>query len=378
MNENNARNVHRSVIPINVIMPEDIMRHILSFDNVNHHRTVCQQWNRLNKQNEEKMLRDMYQSVDDRNIESLGPNILKRILHPTRQRLHPLEIRLGYERIVSSLDDLPGNARVLVHPGSYRYFFSGFHIEANVQFIGLTSNCQIELREDDMGAFRGHDGKQHFENISVKIIGDVQLQRLASGSILFERCLFEFDDHSCLTPGATHESHSHVFKRCTFQNHQTLCLAIKGSTDVIDCQFTCCADLSIIYEDGAITLGLVQPIIANVAKVRINNNTFTDFNFGVMFLRPPSLFNRIEITNNRFHNIARGYIAAVHQNESCASTILEKCLLQGNTSTGGCPPVSRSNPNQVIQLRTQFEHVDLSTEIFQRQGLFPIRGTNVQ
>ena len=346
-----ARNVHHNVLPINVVMPEDIIRHILSFDNVNHHRTVCQQWNRLNQQNEEKMLRDMYQAVDD--IEPLVSEMKTVIVHPTRRQLHPLEIRRGYSGPFTSFEHLKGSVRVLVHPGSYPYFRKDLFGQNYTQLIGLTSDCKFEVWGMDFQSYanNSYGDKQHFQNIHITLVGELQLQNLTSGAILFEQCSFEFYDNASLTVGAPDESHPHVFKQCTFQMNDTRCFMIVGSTDVIECQFNGGADLN-IQEATAITLMQQNFGPAPNAKVNIKNNAFADFTFGVLLRRPWKFFNTIEITNNRFHNIVQDHIIAVLQNESCDTVIRERCLLQGNKSSGKCSTDSRSNPNK---LRTKFE-----------------------
>ena len=87
-----AHMAHCDALPINEVLPEDVMRHVLSFGHLNQNRTVCRQWNRLNKQNEETTLRAMYNALDNRNLESLGSAVQTWIVHPTRPTLNPLEI----------------------------------------------------------------------------------------------------------------------------------------------------------------------------------------------------------------------------------------------------------------------------------------------
>ena len=105
-----ARMAYRDALPINEVLPSDVMQHVLSFGHLNRNRTVCQQWNRLNQQNEEKMLRAMYNAVDERNLESLGRKGQTWIIHPKRRTLHPLEIRRGYRGPVRNPSRVPKSA----------------------------------------------------------------------------------------------------------------------------------------------------------------------------------------------------------------------------------------------------------------------------
>ena len=344
MDENNARNVHRNVFPINVVLPEDIIGHILSFDNVNHHRRVCQQWNLLNQQNEEKMLRDMYQSVDDRNIEPLGPGMATVILHPTRPRLHPIEIRRGYTRVVSSLNDVPADARVLVHLGWYRDQ-SALCFRKSAQYIGVVDNCRIELQygvvvdnyRGAMGLNATPEGKHHFENIRINISGGMIFMNFIPGTISFEQCSFEFHDSGLLMAGSPDDSTPVVFKRCTFQMCSTI--AIKGSADVIDCHFNCNNDSNTVL--GAIT------ILSGAGKVHLRNNTFANCCDCVRLGAACESYSLIEFTNNRFHNTMQHHIRAIIPKASNANAIQNICVLQGNTSTGTRSWPILAGPNQI-------------------------------
>lgn len=99
------QSVKRTVLSSIKEMPS-IMRHILSFGHCNHNRTVCKEWNCLNKQNEENMLWKMYQSITDENqkIEYIPRNTW--VLHATRPKLHAIEKQLGFYGPLRNLEQI--------------------------------------------------------------------------------------------------------------------------------------------------------------------------------------------------------------------------------------------------------------------------------
>ena len=87
MNTEKARCVFRKLNPrpINEVLPEDLIQHVLSFGHCNQNRTVCPEWNRLNIKNEQNVVRKLNHG------QSLRPNQKIWIMHATRPKLTAME-----------------------------------------------------------------------------------------------------------------------------------------------------------------------------------------------------------------------------------------------------------------------------------------------
>ena len=93
MDSKTAKSLYYDACPVDRVLPEDVIQHILSFENVHHNRAVCELWNRLNQQNEEKIIRTTHRSIMSRNSE---PPSEIWVLHRKRPALHPIEVQFGY------------------------------------------------------------------------------------------------------------------------------------------------------------------------------------------------------------------------------------------------------------------------------------------
>ena len=199
MNDKKIRILHFSALPINKVFCSDVMQHILSFGHCNHNRTVCQQWNHLNQQNEDKMLREMYNAVDDRNLPSLDSGGSIWVVHPKRPRLHPIEIRRGYRGPLKYLDpsQIPRgkHVRYLLHPGDYA-LSNGAGTRAHTQCIGLspihTHKCHIHISQ-----FSPVD-KHHLENVIVSWYSN---QTSAGIDIVFKQCTIKITKFESIDVG---------------------------------------------------------------------------------------------------------------------------------------------------------------------------------
>ena len=305
-----VRTVYHNLVSINEILSDNVLQCILSFGHCNQNRTVCQLWNRLNQQNEENILRVLYDAVDDQTLGgTLGPlpqgmSIL--IVHPSRSTLTPLEIRRGYTGPLTSLHNaIYDNRRVLLHPGSYRY--KDLHARfQNVQHIGLGNGCSIEFKD---GFVTGDKAKLHFVNIRCIISGNVRLP--LESAVVFERCTFQImDGCSLVVEGNTCLD----IRNCHFQAHPT----IIGNPNT----------QKAIY------------IRTSAQKVCISESTFSDFACCVIIFQRGRLCKDIQITNNRFHNTTRypKHVVALIPHGISTDEVNAACLLHGNTSTNTLDP----------------------------------------
>lgn len=197
MDDEIARVVHYNALSINHVIPEDVMRQILSFgdlNGLNQNKIVCKQWNRLNEQNEMRMLRKMYQDVDDRNLEPLGPDGQIWVIHPTRPELHPVEIKRGYRGPLRCPLQIPQDSpvRALLHQGHYRMN----NAVKRIQYVGLQSThseeCQIDLEhcQRDFGI----EQEAHFDKLTVNFTNEKSLIIRGDGAFKFTHCALQMHE----------------------------------------------------------------------------------------------------------------------------------------------------------------------------------------
>ena len=304
-----ARMAHCDALPINEVLPEDVMRHVLSFGHLNQNRTVCRQWNRLNRQNEEKTLRAMYNAVDDRNLESLGPEEQTWIIHPKRPALHALEIRRGYRGPVRSPSRVPktGPIRLLLHQGHYYVFES----KVQVQYIGLSLVHQkqytMDLRIESWGR------KQHLENLVVNV-KDGKFRPMI------------LDDTE------------YVFKQCSILVNTVgawLSVGIRGILHIVHCVIRSPKSPITVYSSAREVVISDSSFINAPQCVRIADGD------GSRAHGPrlpssyrPTHFVKVRITNNQFHNTAFAHLML---NVDCVDErirrMVDQCVLHGNVST---------------------------------------------
>ena len=166
MTSENTRSAYHCVVSINNTLPDDLMQYILAFsdfDESSSNRTVCKQWNVLQKWNEETMLRNAYQSVSEKYPEMLPQGNNTWIMHERRTTLRPIEKRLGFKGPVFNLDEVEGRCnsgdRVLVHAsisGDNEYgssYWCAGYFKKGIHFIGLSSspkNGHVHLRWNEV------------------------------------------------------------------------------------------------------------------------------------------------------------------------------------------------------------------------------------
>ena len=329
MNDKKVRILHYNSLPINKVFCADVIQHILSFGHCNQNRTVCQQWNRLNQQNEERMLREMYNAVDDWNLPPLESGGSIWVVHPKRPRLHPIEIRRGYSGPLKNLHPsktIPKgiSGRYLLHPGHYVFpDDDGPRTGTYTQYVGVSLphsyGCYIEISSRTI---LSPPNKYHLENLIVNWYPDQIFRMLISKRIEF------------------------LFKQCTIR------ITDGGSMDVGDggtLQLTDCIIESESDEFGASCGGI--RISSGAKRVTINNNLFSQCLHCVLIMDRykkrraggPSFLVKVEITSNRFQSTLKEHLVLMlgerrrvillsGREDERTERLREQCTIHGNIS----------------------------------------------
>ena len=139
--------MYHNSLPLGDVIPDDLLRHVLSFADLYCHRAVSKKWNELSKSNTEVTLRNMYRSV------SPSPKHDTWILHPRRRRLHPIEIAAGFRGPFNDITSLflahsRAGDTILVHDGRYvhtcQHGIAVLGVNHNVAVVGLGAHATIE------------------------------------------------------------------------------------------------------------------------------------------------------------------------------------------------------------------------------------------
>ena len=149
---------------INDIFPDDVLQHILSFDDLLHPRMVSKRWKLLSEKNETMHMRELYSStiIDESQTEQ---PVSTWIVHPKRRHLNAVEIELGYKgpmNIYDAYKMAKDGDRLLLHGGAYS---NSLVIDRSVQFIGLGNEIKIKHEIICMFAVVENGHKISFENI---------------------------------------------------------------------------------------------------------------------------------------------------------------------------------------------------------------------
>ena len=292
--EMELQTAYHSGLPLKTVLPEDVMQHILTFEDFysnSENRIICNQWNRLYQKNEENMLRTLYDKVNETYPEPLTPENDTWIWHDARRRLHPMEQRLGYRGPVYGLDEVDQHCksgdRVLVHRNVC--FKSGYTehririFTKDIHFIGLSSitfgQCPLCL--------------------DVKVFGHVILENLtlvAGSTRKYLRVGTEMDD---ARSSAIVGTRSLSIKYCDIICEKTIKADPLGNLDVQHCTLSSRSTTSREW----MAIGISQ--WAN--NVNIRNNRIKNFVRGIGILPYRSHknydFGKIYIEDNVFEDI---------------------------------------------------------------------------
>ena len=152
MNNGSLRTAHHTILPMNQLLPRDVIQNVLSFGYVHDKyaiKLVCKQWNRLYNLNEDNTLRAAYQRVMDQFLEKLPPENSTWVLEYERRqpKLLPVETRLGLQGPLRNVDEVmercKSGDRVLIHetltgcPENALYS-ECTTIEKDIHFVGLS------------------------------------------------------------------------------------------------------------------------------------------------------------------------------------------------------------------------------------------------
>ena len=149
---------------INGIFPDDVLQHILSFDDLLHPRTVNKKWKLLSEKNETMAMRELYRSTIIDQSQENRP-ISTWIVHPKRRHLNAVEIELGYKgpmNIYDAYKMAKDGDRLLLHGGAYS---NSLVINRSVKFIGLGNEIKIKNENVCMFAVVENGHKISFEKI---------------------------------------------------------------------------------------------------------------------------------------------------------------------------------------------------------------------
>lgn len=327
MDAETVKPLYYAACPINTVLPGDVMQHILHFDEVNYNRTVCQTWNRLNKQNEGNMLRAAHNLVETHisKMDSSPSEIW--VPHPTRPALHPVEIQFGYQGVVNSipqvLSQCDERSLVLV----YEYHISGDTPSfEQMSFLGMTPSSAV-----------------YFSHEVAKVTGNASFEKLRIGI---------FSDFNVSWAGS-----KMTMKDCTINLNPD-----SGRIRVDSFASLAIHNCRICNQDAKINKSGYYPVVSgeqnssiviqsSADEVEIADSTFEDFERCVAIYSTTDVpihgkLARVKITNNVFKRTEKYPI--VEWTEGDQRALIkdsESCIIDGNS--GDCRYDGKCNSNEM-------------------------------
>jgi len=162
---------------IDLKLPSDLIRNILSFDELNNSKAVSKQWKEYSEMNERQRMKKLYKptmtnSVDESETvsdESQTKSVQKQtrstwIVHPKRTHLNSFENELGYKKATNMTDlwetvhACEDGDRILIHDG--HYVLRDLYLFESIEFIGLGENVILTFKRYGFG---GNDASVSFK-----------------------------------------------------------------------------------------------------------------------------------------------------------------------------------------------------------------------
>ena len=309
MNTESITTIYHRFLPINQIVSSDVMQHILSFGNCNQNRTVCQQWNRLNQQNEDNTVRRNCELVERfcPSQSSAKPGTKTWIVHPMRRHLHPMEKRMGFSGPARNLGEVirmeyksRSRTTVLLYPANRSHqlkAYPGFFLH----LIGVHERCRVHLCESN----RIYDHELRIHNLEISSVKATSVPSYQGHSFRIQL------------------GSKVVLSHCTVNLHGSIYVESGSSLEITDCRLSGKSKSDAIY------------ISPSATRVKIARNTFKDFNHAVKVERgqTASVLQtvKIEITDNEFENCSEHPIVQeIRNNEYDMDQSNNCCILKGN------------------------------------------------
>ena len=137
---NTLDKIYYNEASINEILPDDVLQHALSFDDLYQSKTVCKKWKSLLDKSEDNI---MYQPfIDESSTNQSGSTW---IIHPKRPSLNRIERELvfkGPKHMIDAMHNCVDGDRLLIHDGFYS--LSRTAINKSIQLIGIGKNIQFD------------------------------------------------------------------------------------------------------------------------------------------------------------------------------------------------------------------------------------------
>ena len=350
MSDQLLRTAHHTILPMNQLLPCDVIQNILSFGYVHEKyaiKLVSKQWNRLYNLNEEKTLRTAYQRVMDQFLDKLPPGNITWVLDYERRqpKLLPVEQRLGLQGPLRNLEAVvqrcKSGDRVLVH----EIFSSDDPVDL------LQSKCK-NIKKDIhfIGLFPLKYGRCWFpwvEHFNSQVILE---------NLVMNPCPFEI--------GSDHEQNQCIESKLTMRNCKVLSVASRSDKDEFAIKVHSGASLDIYSCDVWSALPIYGscwqkdergPVAIEISpfanSLNINLCNFKKFERGILIQRLPVVgletgtAAEINIKDTVFEDISEYAVVErthpdvyleghlIKQSQKTMIKGTGRCTLSGNTSS---------------------------------------------
>ena len=180
--------------PINKILPQDLIRYILSFEALyTQAKCVCKQWNTLCNQNDKQYYLALQRSLDQTSVIPYNNRNHTWIVHPKATQLSQVEIDLGFAGLINDLQDA---FVALAVSGDRLFLHEAIHyvvdqkrspLNVDISIVGLGNNAVIASSDSNLGTIGGRFWQGYIENIIFQL-GDGKLDIARNSKLWLNRC----------------------------------------------------------------------------------------------------------------------------------------------------------------------------------------------
>eukprot|EP01084_Bolivina_argentea_P232997 392537_1 len=145
------RQIQPNTLKINDILPDDVIQHILSFNEYHHGKSICKKWKQHSDTNENIYFSKIYTSIVPNSHIPYGKNNNTFIIHRSRKTLNKIEKQFGFTGIFNNFSKAinickPGD-KIFVHGGKYEIDHDdhwGLVFKRDIQIIGVEPNVVLQ------------------------------------------------------------------------------------------------------------------------------------------------------------------------------------------------------------------------------------------
>eukprot|EP01083_Nonionella_stella_P115338 341848_1 len=259
--------MYRDVLPIDHILPDDLIQNVLSFDRLSlAPKAVSKAFRRLSGKNDSIELKQRNKIIQDPQydfkIDFQSETRWIVCTNPNRHQLSEEQLVNGYKgpfKLGNALKQCQDEDVLLLHDGEYIVDSELVFGRKSLSLVGMGDNVIVKLKSSSRWITIGQ-GKMYFKNMHLKkayaapLYLDIQCGHLWMEQCTLSKVHIDLDsDHATDRRGSLHLKTCHLFTSSQKdQNTINIIQPTRTTMDIIGCTFTGCGDIQNEVNEDAI------------------------------------------------------------------------------------------------------------------------------